>query len=55
MSDTEYEYFEVTNFDLDNEFNPNRRRRKLTKNQQIYGNFIHFLFHTFVIRKLYTL
>ncbi|XP_055683962.1 septin-interacting protein 1 [Lutzomyia longipalpis] len=36
MSDNEYEKFEVTDYDLDNEFNPNRRR-KLTKNQQIYG------------------
>lgn len=37
MSDNEYEAFEVTNYDLLNEFNPNRPRRKLTKNQQIYG------------------
>uniref|UniRef100_A0A6B2EKK5 Putative tuftelin-interacting protein tip39 n=1 Tax=Phlebotomus kandelakii TaxID=1109342 RepID=A0A6B2EKK5_9DIPT len=36
MSDNEYEKFEITDYDLDNEFNPNRRRR-LTKNQQIYG------------------
>ncbi|XP_059618137.1 septin-interacting protein 1 [Phlebotomus argentipes] len=36
MSDNEYEKFEITDYDLNNEFNPNRRRR-LTKNQQIYG------------------
>ncbi|KAG5676106.1 hypothetical protein PVAND_005960 [Polypedilum vanderplanki] len=33
----EYERFEITDYDLDNEFNPNRNRRKMTKNQQIYG------------------
>lgn len=33
----EYEKFEITDYDLDNEFNPNRNRRKFTKNQQIYG------------------
>ncbi len=33
----EYERFEITDYDLDNEFNPNRVRRKLTKKQQIYG------------------
>lgn len=37
MSGNEYEAFEVTDYDLANEFNPNRPRRKLTKNQQIYG------------------
>ncbi|XP_073974704.1 septin interacting protein 1 [Rhodnius prolixus] len=36
MSDEEYEAFEVTDYDLENEFNINRRRRT-TKNQQIYG------------------
>ncbi|XP_070505533.1 septin-interacting protein 1 [Chironomus tepperi] len=33
----EYEKFEITDYDLDNEFNPNRNRKKFTKNQQIYG------------------
>lgn len=33
----EYERFEITDYDLDNEFNPNRPRRKLSKKQQIYG------------------
>lgn len=33
----EYERFEITDYDLDNEFNPNRHRKRLTKNQQIYG------------------
>lgn len=37
MSDEEYEKFEVNDYDLDNEFNPNRNRRRPTKNQQIYG------------------
>lgn len=39
MSDEEYERFEVNDYDLDNEFNPNRNRRRPTKNQQIYGEF----------------
>lgn len=33
----EYERFEITDYDLDNEFNPNRNRRRPTKKQQIYG------------------
>jgi len=37
MSDNEYERFEITDYDLDNEFNPNRNRRRPTRNQQIYG------------------
>ncbi|XP_063699786.1 septin-interacting protein 1-like [Culicoides brevitarsis] len=37
MSDEEYERFEITDYDLDNEFNPNRNRRRPTKNQAIYG------------------
>ncbi|XP_053673188.1 septin-interacting protein 1 [Anopheles nili] len=37
MDDEEYERFEITDYDLDNEFNPNRGRRRPTKNQQIYG------------------
>ncbi|XP_035773705.1 septin-interacting protein 1-like [Anopheles albimanus] len=36
MDDDEYERFEITDYDLANEFNPNRGRRA-TKNQQIYG------------------
>lgn len=39
MSDNEYERFEITDYDLENEFNPNHGRRKITKNQQIYGKF----------------
>lgn len=35
----EYERFEITDYDLDNEFNPNRNRRRPTKKQQIYGKF----------------
>lgn len=38
MSDTEYEKFEINDYDLENEFNPYRPgRRRPTKNQQIYG------------------
>ncbi|KAL9926318.1 septin interacting protein 1 [Glossina fuscipes fuscipes] len=37
MSDNEYERFEITDYDIDNEFNPNRPRKKLSKQQQIYG------------------
>lgn len=38
MSDTEYEKFEINDYDLENEFNPYRTgRRRPTKNQQIYG------------------
>lgn len=33
------EKFEITDYDLDNEFNPNRKRRKFTKNDAIYGVF----------------
>lgn len=40
MSDEEYEKFEVNDYDLDNEFNPNRNRRRPTKNQQIYGEWV---------------
>lgn len=36
MSDTEYEKFEINDYDLDHEFNP-RGRKRPTKNQQIYG------------------
>lgn len=39
MSDNEYERFEITDYDLENEFNPKRNRRRQTKNQQIYGKF----------------
>lgn len=38
MSDDEMEKFEITDYDLDNEFNMNRPQRRLTKNQAIYGN-----------------
>lgn len=36
MSDDEVIRFEITDYDLDNEFNPNRNRRA-KKEQQIYG------------------
>jgi len=37
MSDNEVEDFEITDYDLQNEFNINRPRRKQSKNRQIYG------------------
>ncbi|EDV31907.1 uncharacterized protein Dana_GF14307 [Drosophila ananassae] len=37
MSDNEYERFEITDYDLDNEFNMNRPRGRHSKHQQIYG------------------
>lgn len=37
MSDDEMEKFEITDYDLDNEFNINRPRAKQSKHQQIYG------------------
>lgn len=36
MSEDEMEKFEITDYDLNNEFY--RGRKKLTKHQQIYGN-----------------
>lgn len=44
------EKFEITDFDLANEFNINRSRRGLSKHQQIYGNFRFFrLISVFVV------
>ncbi|XP_069691056.1 tuftelin-interacting protein 11 [Periplaneta americana] len=37
MSDEELEKFEVTDYDLENEFNINRPNRRISKNKQIYG------------------
>ena len=38
MAEDEMESFEVTDFDLENEFGGGgRRRKKFTKEQQIYG------------------
>ncbi|ROT76335.1 Tuftelin-interacting protein 11, partial [Penaeus vannamei] len=37
MSDNETEKFEVTDYDLENEFNTHRPGRRITKEQQIYG------------------
>ncbi|KAI8038238.1 septin-interacting protein 1 [Drosophila gunungcola] len=37
MSDNEYERFEITDYDLDNEFNMNRPRGRQSRHQQIYG------------------
>lgn len=39
----EMEKFEITDYDLENEFNINRPRRGLSKQQQIYGNIRVFL------------
>lgn len=43
MSDDEVIRFEITDYDLDNEFNPNRARRG-KKEQQIYGKMLKYLF-----------
>lgn len=40
MSDDEMEKFEITDYDLDNEFNMNRPYKRLSKNQATYGNVI---------------
>jgi len=37
MSDNDYERFEITDYDLDNEFNINRPRGRQSRHQQIYG------------------
>ncbi|EDW54403.1 septin-interacting protein 1 [Drosophila sechellia] len=37
MSDSDYERFEITDYDLDNEFNINRPRGRQSRHQQIYG------------------
>lgn len=37
MAEDDMESFEVTDFDLDNEFVGARRSKKFTKEQQIYG------------------
>lgn len=37
MSEDEVESFEITDYDLNNEFNPARPRRKLSKKQQMLG------------------
>ena len=42
MSEDELESFEITDYDLDNEFNTNRPRRKLSKKQQMLGKFFSF-------------
>lgn len=51
MSDAEYEAFEVNDYDLDTEFNPNRSRRRPTKQQQIYGELDGFINVEFTILK----
>ena len=52
-NDDMYEKFEITDYDLDNEFNPTRGKRA-TKEQQIYGKSscpvdcsVKILFHLF--------
>jgi tuftelin-interacting protein 11 len=44
MSDEEVEKFEITDYDLENEFNINRPGRRISKNEQIYGKFFHYIF-----------
>lgn len=52
MSDEEYERFEISDYDLQNEFNINRRGRRATKKQQIYGNFHCIIYKTNAIKPL---
>jgi hypothetical protein len=42
MSDEEVEKFEVTDYDLENEFNINRPGRRISKNKQIYGKCLQY-------------
>lgn len=44
MSEDEVESFEITDYDLDNEFNINRPKRKLSKKQQMLGEFVFFTY-----------
>ena len=37
MAEDEVEKFEITDFDLENEFTSHRRGKRLTKEEQIYG------------------
>lgn len=47
MSEDEMEKFEITDYDLENEFNINRNRgrKKNSKHHQIYGNKTNQSFH----------
>ena len=40
-SSPEVEKFEITEDDLENEFNPNRRTFRMTKHQATYGKLIY--------------
>lgn len=42
MSEEEVEKFEITDYDLENEFNINRPTRRISKNKQIYGTSEHY-------------
>lgn len=52
MSDEEMEKFEITDYDLDNEFNIHRNRKRMSKHQQIYGNNrkFHYYLFTFILK-----
>jgi tuftelin-interacting protein 11 len=39
MSDDEMEKFQISDYDLENEFNINRSRRKMSKKQQMLGKY----------------
>lgn len=45
MSEDEMEKFEITDYDLENEFNINRNRKRVSKHHQIYGNKSFSLIH----------
>lgn len=40
MSDEEMEKFQISDYDLDNEFNIHRSRRKMSKKQQMLGKIL---------------
>jgi hypothetical protein len=50
MSDEEVEKFEITDYDLENEFNINRPGRRVSKNEQIYGKLLHYSFWHLQVR-----
>ena len=52
MSEDEVESFEITDYDLENEFNINRPRRKLSKKQQMLGKYF-ILILLFLTKKFF--
>lgn len=57
MSDEEMEKFQISDYDLDNEFNIHRHQRKMSKKQQMLGKILKslnviLLGHTFQLQTL---